>query len=121
EGRQGWLFTHRALLNDAIRYGIQRAWELFQAHVRLMERIPSARLLAPPITHPVDFYRVPVLSSWARPDTAELDDVDLPGSLPSLLQDTRGSWLAVQRGSLLLLPEAVTQLPRATQPADAAD
>lgn len=119
EGRQGWLFTHRALLNDAIRYGIERAWEIFQAHVRLMERIPPARLLAPPITHPVDFYRVPVLSSWARPDTAELDDIDLPGSLPSLLKNIRGNLLNVQRGSLQFLPEAVTQLQQAIQLADA--
>ena len=121
EGRQAWLFIHRAFLNDAIRYGIERAWEIFQAHVRLLERVPPARLLAPPITHPVNIYRVPAISSGARPDTGELDDIDIPAELASLIKSIRGNLLNLQRMNESVLPEAIEQLLRAIALADKDD
>jgi tetratricopeptide (TPR) repeat protein len=120
EGRQAWLFVRRAFLNDAVRWDIERAWEILQSNIRLVQqRILSSSVLAPRITHRVNIRSVPALSSAARPDTAELDDIDIPYNLQTLTKDIRGNLLNLQRASLRFLPEAIAQLQRAIQLADA--
>lgn len=48
EAREGMLITYQTILADARRYGVEKAWQAFEAFQRLTNRLPPSSVLAPP-------------------------------------------------------------------------
>jgi CHAT domain-containing protein len=118
QDRVSWLCVHGALLNDARRYGIERAWSAFEAYRRFIGHPLSVDLLMPPIPHRVEIWHVPLISSGANPDTGELEDIPLPPSVEEPIHHLRGLLLNLQRIGPTQAPEIVEVLEQTIRRAE---